>query len=482
MAEDDSESNGVEENGVAKTPQAGEDAAQFKPNEDDSAVWTSADRIPYESALPPEVLPPELEPVAAPEPTESAKAPEPDKTPDRRAQFRRFMEDLTTMENPTAEVARLSRFADEPEVVAEAVSYLEGMVRKHRGEGHLVEELIFAMSGAVHLDAGAARPVFEDMVRQALDQIESVGGLPQLEEHFALAAMEALGGASFSSREIFDEYDAMVSQTSEVLDSEGDESASGLVLYHGGRYAQRIRDILGLTPAPPPMVAVAAALGTIDQVSDDEDIGGIADETAVSVAQDFAPLSASFPPVDSGSAQKQATPSAAAPVQVQPAPTAAEASTPTPAPAAVSAPTPGSLESFDTGQTSEPFVDDDFDDDLISPSGGLPWTSSLSALVAVGAGLALAILSYKLGRPFLVGGLLWIGGAVALAADRKLGLFFGAFTFLANGAGLLWYGLAGAPPEWVAPAGFAIFGAIALMFGLSLLHPALRTRFQRRSW
>ena len=301
---------------------------------------------------------PEPEPAATPEPTESAKAPEPDKKPDRRAQFRRFMEDLTTMENPTAEVARLSRFANEPEVVAEAVSYLQEMVRKHQGEGQLVEELIFAMAGAVHLDAGAARPVFEDMVRKALDQIESVGGLPQLEEHFALAAMEALGGASFSSREIFDEYDAMVSQTSEVLDSEGDESASGLVLYHGGRYAQRIRDILGLTPAPPPMVAVAAALGTIDQVSDDGDIGGMADETAVSVAQDFAPLSGSFPATRSGSPQKDETPSAPAPVQSAPTPAPAPAPAPTPAPApapaAVSAPkpapAPASLESFDRGQ------------------------------------------------------------------------------------------------------------------------------------
>ena len=415
---------------------------------DDSAVWTSAERIPYESALPPEMAP--LEPEPAQEKVEDQPTAVAESHEEKRFHFRRFMEDLSSMENPTAEVEGLSRFASDENIVGEAVVYLQEVARNHAERGQLVEELIYAMAGVVHLRASEARPILESMVQAALEQLESIHALPQLEEHCALAAMEGLKVGQFHGRALFEEYDAMVGQTADVMDREGEAAAVALVAYHAGRYRERIREVLGMTPAPRALDAVPTG----------------APPTAQPVAEP--------------------APSNARPVEVKEEPRAQPEPT-------LQSETEAPMENVDpygrlksparaTLQIEPEMYEDVTGADFAIRGGGLPWYMSLSALVAGGAGLAFSILSYKLGSVYLAIGLLWIVGAIGLVADRKAGFFLGLATFLINGGALAWCGLASELPVWLAPAGLVVTGGVAIMIGLLLLHPNLRARFRQRAW
>ena len=243
----------------------------------------------------------------------------------------------------------------------------------------------------------------------------------------------------------------MVGQTADAMDREGEEAASALVAYHAGRYRERIRDILGMTPAPravdavliPPAEAPTASTHTPSEpaVIATPQTQKIVPEVSAAPAVHSAASEASSKPYSRASAPARQT------LQIEP-------------------------------ELYEGIIDDDF-----APSAGnLPWFMSVCALMAGGSGLAFSILSYKLGMPYLVIGLLWIAGAIGLVTDRKPGFFLGIGTFLINGAFLVWSAVATELPAWLAPMGLMATGGIAIMVGLILLHPSLRARFQQTRW
>ncbi len=94
------------------------------------------------------------------------------------------------------------------------------------------------------------------------------------------------------------------------------------------------------------------------------------------------------------------------------------------------------------------------------------------------AGIALALLGVKVGAGFIIFGLIWAAGGVALLGDKRATWMVGIGAYFANAIFLVGFGLAGAPPPWIAPGGLVAGGLAAAVVGACLFLPVFRDRYR----
>ena len=110
--------------------------------------------------------------------------------------------------------------------------------------------LIFAISAAAHLKLVEAREQLSSLCQQAQGRLEEE--LPELEEHYAITALLYINGQSreFHQRECYQEYEEMLSQLVQLLETEGAEAAAQTMHSFGTLYRDQLERLFSVEPEP----------------------------------------------------------------------------------------------------------------------------------------------------------------------------------------------------------------------------------------
>jgi len=396
------------------------------------------------------------------------QAPSIDESP---ATFADWMDEVAASSDPSGALLTLETRRDDGELLLAARAHLETLLAQEVEGG----PLFFAIAAIAHLGDHDARPILLKICEPARKRVVDDQGLPEAEEHFALAALRYLDGHTdrFAAMVIYEEYETIIQQASGVLERDGGTAATKLVTFFLQLYTEQFADVLDLFDGrddeiaafdvfsrPPASVApVAPESPFSDKVDhgmsrpeeppprDEESMEWRvrrADAERTADEERFRPLRGTFnhlPPPTSAplSVEQDATPNFA-----------------------------------DTGGGDVDRVDLRLSGIDGQRREGPSWLGA-AALAGGAAGLILAILSGALGTLFAVTGTLWIVGSVGLFANRRWGWILGLAAYAANGALLVGSGLWGNPPQWITPVGL-IAGGLVTFAVFALLLPHARRR------
>ncbi|MCA9541544.1 MAG: hypothetical protein KC620_21750, partial [Myxococcales bacterium] len=167
--------------------------------------------------------------------------------PDPRADFSMFMAAVGQAADPAQALASLARFAGDAKLGEAAARSLEATITLAESDPGATTMLIFAVTAAGQLRARAARPALRRLCQRAHDRLDEHGALPEVEEHFALAALKAIADAQvrFAAMPIFEEYESILTQLADLRGAEGERQKAFFVQ----RYAAGLAEVLVTTAA-----------------------------------------------------------------------------------------------------------------------------------------------------------------------------------------------------------------------------------------
>jgi hypothetical protein len=197
------------------------------------------------------------EPHTSPE----ARAPAPESRParpstvpgDPTADFVGWMKRVAAATDPAAELRRLDTHRDEPLLRDAARMYVRMLSRRAARQPEAVPELVLALGAAAHLRLTEVRDTLRESCIRARERLEHSGGLPEAEEHFALAALRCIEGRTggFDLNAVYDEYESMLAQSTSVLETAGDAAAAQVVESFAALYRDQLDAVLGIAPSRP---------------------------------------------------------------------------------------------------------------------------------------------------------------------------------------------------------------------------------------
>ncbi|MCB9544080.1 MAG: hypothetical protein H6703_16755, partial [Myxococcales bacterium] len=176
--------------------------------------------------------------------------------------FRAWMDRLPSAPDPGGRLAELERYAADARLAVAAVTHLEERLGEAlTGGADATLPLIFAISAVAHLRIEAARPQLRALCRRALDRLDVQRGIPEAEEHFALAALRAIDDASvrFAAMVSYEEYQTILTKIAEGM-AEGGGVAERVRTFYLERYRQRLGEALAPTAAEEVDTAAREAL------------------------------------------------------------------------------------------------------------------------------------------------------------------------------------------------------------------------------
>ncbi len=389
-------------------------------------------------------------PPAESSPSPAATPPRPD------IDFNAWFDHVIHLPEPVASLETIAQYAGDVAVAMAATDRLKSVIRGRVNRPDSLNELIFIISVAAHVRAVGAVDEFIHLCRRALDRLTRGGDLPEVEEHFAMAALRAVQHPKgrFSTVAVFKEYESVVQGITDVLETRGEEAGGRHVRLLAKRYRVALKELVQLarsrdltkqrpdedqpdesvqrpkktrTPRENPKVDLMEGYEFPD-----EPLETTTAQDPVAFVDKFQPFAASFSLLNS---------------------------TPDP-----------SLSTADVS-VFDPFevvTDDVFDDRPWSAASDSSDTvSSVLGVLAVIGALALMILGANLSAIHAVVGVLWMVGGVGLISGRRVGAWLGATSFLAVGVTLLYSGLVMELPSWLLPDGLTAGGlAIAVMSAL----------------
>lgn len=176
--------------------------------------------------------------------------------------FKAWMDRLPRAEDPGGQLAELERHIGDARLAVAAVSHLERALEAAHLEGEEATlPLIFAISAVAHLRIDAARPQLRALCRRALDRLEMQRAIPEAEEHFALAALRAIGDRAvpYAAMVVYENYQTILTKIAEAMAENGD-IADRTRTFYLERFRQQLTEALSPTAAEEVDTAAREAL------------------------------------------------------------------------------------------------------------------------------------------------------------------------------------------------------------------------------
>ncbi len=143
-----------------------------------------------------------------------------------------------------------------PELLADAQlrdsarMYL-GLNLRKAGLGEGLAELVNAIGAAGYLRLHESEAGLKQLCERCRERLRAEPGLPEVEEHYALAAVRAIRlGQRFDFDEIYEEYETMLAQSAAVLDDAGEVAMTKLIATFSQMYLDLIEEALDLPVNP----------------------------------------------------------------------------------------------------------------------------------------------------------------------------------------------------------------------------------------
>jgi len=203
--------------------------------------------------------PPEPQvPATAPSPASEDTAPSIPQAPpaDPREDFVGWMKSLPGHAAPGDQLRRLAApdTVGEPRLRDAARMYLGLQARKAGTGGETLNELVNAIGAAGHLRLHEGEATLRQLCEACRKRLRADASLPEVEEHYALAALRAIRlGQRFDFDEVFEEYESMLAQSAAVLESGGEAAAIRVIGTFGQMYLDLITE--ALDPAAKPQAS-----------------------------------------------------------------------------------------------------------------------------------------------------------------------------------------------------------------------------------
>ncbi|MEE2757327.1 MAG: hypothetical protein VYA30_11725 [Myxococcota bacterium] len=387
--------------------------------------------------------------------------------------FELWLDSIASSPNSLDALAELNPFVKDAVVGSLATEYFHQKIHIFESGKQDGNALILAISAIGLLKSSAARGPLLELCEQAYRRIKSSGGLPEAHEHFAMAAVRALSSkrGRFSAPAVFNEYDSVISQTEKILAHEGEKRARRFIGAVSKKYRFALAKLIGKPDSEAPKDQRASRPdgdeAELDRLSRIEELmekyefpdSLINDESIDEVsepdhAEPFRPLT-NIPSVSQVNS-------------VEAAPLSSRASM-----------DQFSVDSDEDGGPG-PELGEGFRARLSVPaSGNVRRILNLGGIVAFVAGLALAILGFRLGLAPSIAGLILCFGGVGLLSGRRKGWLLGLFGYLTTGFVLISFPFLKPLPPDVLPAGLQVMGGGSIFIAILLCHGKIRVHLGR---
>jgi len=392
-------------------------------------------------------------------------------TPD--VDFALWMDGVSGSPSCLEGLAELNAFVKDQIVGIVATQYFKAKLDEFEAGGRDGNGLILAISAVGHLKPVTAREQLVALCDQAYRRIKSSGGLPEAHEHFAMAAVRALSSkrGRFSAPAVFDEYDSVIAQTEKILAHEGEKRARRFIGAVSKKYRFALAKLIGKPESEGPSDQRAsrpdADQAELDRLSRIEELMQTY-EFPDSLMHD----ESMDDPVEPA-AGEPFNPLTAIPSMPQPESTVQDPQS-----------SEDSMEQFSvqagTGSGHDSELSEGFRAHLSVPaSGGVRSILTLGGVVAFVAGLALAILGFRLGLAPSIAGLILCFGGVGLLGGRRRGWLLGLFGYLTTGFVLISFPYLKPLPPDVLPAGLQVMGGLSLVIAVLLSNRKIRVHLGR---
>jgi len=172
--------------------------------------------------------------------------------PSPQADFRAFIQHAAEVES-TADWLRqltLPTFHRDTQLRAAARRHLEDQVSRRSHPDASATELVHALGAAGYLRLKEAEDTLRALCRVARDRLSRAPGLPEVEEHYALAALQCVRfERPFDFDEVFEAYESMLGQAADAMDA---DAASGdrIVSTLSTMYVKDLSEVLEANTAP----------------------------------------------------------------------------------------------------------------------------------------------------------------------------------------------------------------------------------------
>ncbi|MCB9539721.1 MAG: hypothetical protein H6704_26210 [Myxococcales bacterium] len=160
--------------------------------------------------------------------------------------FVAWMRGLPAHPDPGAELSRLTGLRGDVRVRDAAQLHLSRQLRRLADDPERVTDAVFAISAVALLRMNRGRALLVELCGRARERLDLSGGLPEAEEHFALAALRYVDGrtSAFDPMDVYAEYEAMFTQATEALDRSGEAAAQAVMESFGSLYREQLVQVL----------------------------------------------------------------------------------------------------------------------------------------------------------------------------------------------------------------------------------------------
>ena len=173
--------------------------------------------------------------------------------PPRASDFGVWMSRLGEDIDPAMPLRSLERMRGDPMLSDIAAQWLDAQIARTEAEPEAVTDLVFAIGASAHLGNQRAAPSLEHLCRRMRDRLAEADALPEVEEHFALAALRHIRGiaSEFRFAEVYDHYETILAQTANALHRGGDAAAQELMQSFAGLYRAMLSETVPEAEAAP---------------------------------------------------------------------------------------------------------------------------------------------------------------------------------------------------------------------------------------
>jgi hypothetical protein len=166
---------------------------------------------------------------------------------DPREDFVGWMKNLGSNGAPSEQLRRLAGadVIEDPRLRDAARMYLGLQVRKANNGGDGLSELVNAIGAAGYLRLHESESALRQLCERCRERLRAEAGLPEVEEHYALAAIRAVRlGQRFDFDEVYEEYESMLAQSATVLENGGESAVARVIASFGQMYLDLIAEAL----------------------------------------------------------------------------------------------------------------------------------------------------------------------------------------------------------------------------------------------
>jgi hypothetical protein len=398
----------------------------------------------------------------------------PDGTPRPDIDFDGWFDRVCGLEDPIPELQALERYSGDTAVGMAAMHRLEQQIQVLKEDPDSLSDLIFCIAAIAHVRARAARERLVKYCHLAYDRLLKDGSLPEVEEHFAMAAVRALDNPKgrFETMAVYREYESVVTAMSDALASGGEESAGRRMRNLGRRYRRALEMLVKPGRSDEKRRKEPATSSTSPKKPARTKKSGGA-KIDLMEGYEF-PSVDDFPGVDELPNVDEVSPSAGAFVDKF-QPFMASFSSGSPSRSVVDRPSIDAFKvsAFDSDE------EEHFEEDW-TPTESQGGPTVILGLLAVVGGLALAILGYRLSVGHAAAGCLWTIGGIALIGGRPTGIKLGGFAYGVCGLTLIYTGLLMTLPAWLRSSGATIGGLVAFVIAIFIFLRLIPTKASSR--